>query len=343
MRALLYCHGLVIEDPLAMAADMYQSTSADARPLARMAIESATLSLLEIDRLLDAGVVRTFAGGPSARADPIAAGLNKTVFEDATVELSEDVIWEEFEASFIAGLDPRLQKLWNEVRAGDRNPPLDAIEEVSADGETEMARLFIDVLENLRPRGVVENAIDAAAHAIAEGSRLGAGLDLLCPTSLFAKLCVAGIDDTHDLRLHELAKSDVPGLEGLLLEDAVSIRLSSDAFDRWRRDISLALDRAASLRVRVGPDADTSEVVRDSIATAREQVLGEVGQQSQSSGPMVSFVAGLLGGALAGSPGGPAGAALGAAGAAVPLAAASAWNQWKAPPEFLKRHYLIFE
>ncbi len=345
MRALLYCHGLVIEDPLAMSADMYRTTSHDARHLARMAIESATVSLLEIDRLLDAAVVRTFSAGPLAVAEPIASSLSQRVFENSDVELSEDAIWNEFEASYIAGLDPRLQSLWSEVRGGNRNPPLDAIRSVAADGDAAMAELFIDVLQNLQPRGVVENALDAAAHAIAESMRLGRGVDLLCPTSLFAKLVVAGVDDVHDLRLHELARTDVPGLDGLLLDDAVSIRLTSEAFDRWRRDLSLALDRASSVRDRVGPGADTSEVVRESIATAREQVIGEADRFPRSAGvaSTVSFTAGLLGGAVAGSPGGPVGAAIGAAGAAVPMVAAGLAKRWRAPADFLHRHYLVFE
>ena len=69
LRALLYCHGLIIEDPVAMAADMYLSTSPDARHLARMAVEAATSSMVEISELLDAEVVRTFSAGGDI--DPI--------------------------------------------------------------------------------------------------------------------------------------------------------------------------------------------------------------------------------------------------------------------------------
>lgn len=343
MRALLYSHGLVIEDPVAMAADMYLTTSTDARHLARMAIESAVASVVEIEALLDAGVVLTFKTGRNEVA-PIESRLRASVVENPDVGLGEDAIWNEFEASFVAGLDPRLQEVWSRVRHGDRHPPLDPIRDVAADGETEMVRLFIDVLANLRPRGVVDNALDVAAHAIYEASRLGNSLDLLCPTPLFARLVVAGVSDEHDLRLHELARTDVPSLDGLLVEDAVAIRLRSDSFERWRRDLSTALDRAGSLRDRLGPTADTSEVVRESIASAREQVLAESGKRSsRAAGGLVSLAAGILGGAVAGAAGGPVGAAIGATGAAIPLGVDAVRERWQAPKSFLRRHYLVFE
>jgi hypothetical protein len=60
LRALLYCHGLVIEDPIIVAADMYTGTKAELRAVARLAVVSAVTSIVEIAPLLDSDVVRTF-------------------------------------------------------------------------------------------------------------------------------------------------------------------------------------------------------------------------------------------------------------------------------------------
>lgn len=344
LRALLYCHGLIIEDPVAMAADMYLSTSPDARHLARMAVEAATSSMVEISELLDAEVVRTFSAGGDI--DPIYQSLRRSVFEDQSVGVTEDEIWDAFEAGYVEGLDPRLQGLWERVRAGDREPSLDAIEAVAADGDVEVLRIFIDVLENLKPRGVVENALSVVAHAIGEAIRLGSSVDLLCPTPLFARLASAGATGMHDLRLHELARTDVPDLDGLLTSDAVAIRLRSEAFDTWRRDLSTALERAAHLRTQLGDDIDTTEVIRESIAGARSQLFGEAQRSAAMRAGFnswIAFVAGLIGGAVGNSTGGAVGSAVGAAGAAVPPAIDSVTRRWRAPAPFLRRHYLVFE
>jgi hypothetical protein len=75
LRALLYAHGLVIEDPLVMAADMYLSVPTELRHVARAGIETAVTNLVEIEHLLDANVVETYfrvvshQGGRSSDCD----------------------------------------------------------------------------------------------------------------------------------------------------------------------------------------------------------------------------------------------------------------------------------
>lgn len=184
------------------------------------------------------------------------------------------------------------------------------------------------------------------AHAIGEAIRLGSSVDLLCPTPLFARLASAGATGMHDLRLHELARTDVPNLDGLLTSDAVAIRLRSEAFDTWRRDLSTALERAAHLRTQLGDDIDTTEVIRESIAGARSQLFGEAQRSAAMRAGFnswIAFVAGLIGGAVGNSTGGAVGSAVGAAGAAVPPAIDSVTRRWRAPAPFLRRHYLVFE
>jgi hypothetical protein len=60
LRALLYSHGLVLEDPLVMAAELHVSGAQSTRKLSRLFIQAAVTSLIEIEALLDARVVQTF-------------------------------------------------------------------------------------------------------------------------------------------------------------------------------------------------------------------------------------------------------------------------------------------
>jgi hypothetical protein len=60
LRALLYCHGLVLEDPLAIAAELVSGTVAERRAVARSAVRAAAASIAEIAPLIDAGVVQTY-------------------------------------------------------------------------------------------------------------------------------------------------------------------------------------------------------------------------------------------------------------------------------------------
>ena len=88
---------------------------------------------------------------------------------------------------------PHLQQLWKLIRAGDRNPPLDLVEEALANSSNpELVETFIDVVAAISPRGVVANAIDVVAHAAADLGRFGGHNDLLCPSDLFAQLAFVG-------------------------------------------------------------------------------------------------------------------------------------------------------
>ncbi|HEX5403170.1 MAG TPA: hypothetical protein VFX16_12790 [Pseudonocardiaceae bacterium] len=60
LRALLYCHGLVVEDPIAAAAEMYLGTRGELRAVARLAVVAATTSVVEIAPLVDADVISTY-------------------------------------------------------------------------------------------------------------------------------------------------------------------------------------------------------------------------------------------------------------------------------------------
>jgi hypothetical protein len=345
LRALLYSHGLVIEDPILLSAELYAGTSGETRTLARASVEAAVASTAEIAPLIDAGVVDTFFT-PSAEQDDaavVAAALMAGLGE-SSAGFDVDSVWESFEAGYVDGLSPPLRELWRRVRHGDRSPSLEFVEEAAVI-DAEMAEVFVRVLTELRPRGVVENAVSVVASAVADIARYGALADLLCPSRLFAELAFIGSSDPrHSVRLHQLAEMDVPRLEELMVEDAVKIRQGSETFARWRHDLSIGLERAHASQVELGPGVDATEVVAEVLASTRHDLLREVSQSptlSRRSG-LVSFVAGGLGGALGGAAGGALGAALGAAGGATPPLLQSVLAP-RTLPAFLHRHYILFE
>ncbi|GAB3414162.1 hypothetical protein [Flindersiella endophytica] len=122
-----------------------------------------------------------------------------------------------------------------------------AARRATGEENSELILTFLDVLGSLRPSGVVRNANEIAARAIADANRLGGRHDLLAPSGLYAQLVAVGCADRNDqLRLVELTRTDVPCLDELSLHDIVRIRQASDTLDRWRHHLSIALERPAN-------------------------------------------------------------------------------------------------
>ncbi|HZN70100.1 MAG TPA: hypothetical protein VFC00_00215 [Micromonosporaceae bacterium] len=345
LQALLYCHGLVIEDPLAMAADLYTTSPAQVRAMARSFITAATVSLCEVAPLLDTGVVQTFFT-PTADLPDIGQvrAQAREELDRPGASFGTPEVWEAFEASYVDGLSPSLRELWRLIRAGDRHPPLDLVEAGLREDDARVVETFIEVLSDLRPAAVVDNCLDIVLNSVAAQTRLGARHDLLCPTPLFAKLLFLGTDDpVHQLRLHELARLNVPGIADLLVEDAVRIRQTSDAFDQWRRSLSVALERAHTLRRQVG-QVDTTAVVAETIADARAGLFRELGSsRALTLAGATSFAAGALGGVIGAATGGVAAVLLGAAGGLIPAVVQAVVDTRQRPPGHLRRHYLVFD
>ncbi len=345
LRALLYCHGLVIEDPIAAAAEMYQSTRREVRQVAQLAVVSATASAVEIAPLLDDDIISTFFTSSAQQADvsrlgsAISARLSAS---NAGYSIAD--AWDAFESSYVEGLTPSLQQLWRRVRSGDRSPPMELLEQGLVEGDAAVVETFVEVLKNLRPQAVIENATEMVASAVLAVEGLGGFHDLLCPSALFANLLFLGSPDpAHEVRLHELGRVDVPGLAQLGVADAVRIRQGSGAFAEWRTHLSEALTYAEDLRKSIGAEADTTAVVRDVIADARAALHREARNSSLFTlTNALSFVAGSLGGTVAGAPGGLTGAAFGATGGALGPLVQLVLNA-KRVPGYLDRHYLVFE
>jgi hypothetical protein len=345
LRALLYSHGLVIEDPLVMAAELHVTGAQSTRRLSRLFIQAAVASLIEIEVLLDARVVQTFFVPTEERAlgSPLAAEMSAVLASGQ--ELSVDEVWDTFEAGYVDNLNPPLRELWSRIRGGDRSPPLDLVREGIAASDAEVVRIFVDVIAHLRPSAVVDNTVEIVASALDDLRRLGSHHDVLCTSPLFARLLFLGTPDpVSQLRVRQLARTPVPSLDQLDVADVVSIRAHAEAFALWRARLSSGLERAHRLRDEMGPDVDVAAVVAETLEDARQQVLREVCRsQVLGRGGLVALVMGALGGTVSGLGGGVSGGLLGAAGGIIPALAQGVLNRRAAEPGFVRRHYLVFD
>lgn len=345
LRALLYSHGLVIEDPLVMAAELHVTGAQSTRQLSRLFIQAAVTSLIEIEALLDARVVQTFFVPTEERVlgSPLAAEM-RTVLA-AGQGLSVDEVWAAFEAGYVDGLNPPLRELWSRIRRGDRSPPLDLVREGIAASDAEVVRIFIDVVAHLRPSAVVDNTVEIVASALDDLRRLGSRHDVLCTSPLFARLLFLGAPDpVSELRVRQLARTPVPSLDQLDVADVVSIRAHAEAFALWRSRLSSGLERAHRLRDELGPDVDVAAVVAETLEDGRQQVLREAHRSRVlGRGGLVALVMGALGGTVSGLGGGVSGGLLGAAGGVIPALGQGLLDRRAAEPEFVRRHYLVFD
>ena len=345
VRALLYSHGLVIEDPLVMAADLHEGNPVDLRALTRRFLEAATVSMVEIEDLLDAGIVETFfVSGDDRQAD---SSLLVSMYDalEGTPDISVDEIWDALEESYVAGLSDPLRELWRQIRAGTRSPSLDLVEDAASRTDADVVEAFINIVAELRPDSVVQNAVATVASGLADIRRFGGRHDLLCPSPLYARLLFLGASDPEaELRVHQLARTPVPNLGELAMTDVVALRESSEALALWRAKLSLGLDHAHRLREELGPEVDLSAAVSEVLADSRERFLEET-RRSRIFGRSgwTTFVAGAVGGFVSGLAAGPTGAMVGAAGGILGALTAGVLDEGPSIPDFAGRHYLVFD
>lgn len=344
MRALLYSHGLVIEDPLSHAAEMHLSQHRELREITRAGLSAGVASLSEIVQLLDNDVVNVFYTGGDELADAGVLGddMLSTLDAEASPYSVHDA-WDEFEVEFVSGLSPSLQALWQEIRGGNRTPDLAHVQRAVDDGDGALVETFVDVVGVLNPRSIVGNAIAATASTVALIRMLGGSADVLCASPLMGRLLFLGTPDpVEELRIHEVARTNVPNIDALSPQDLVAIRRSSDSLATWRKDLAAALDYAERTR-RAGVDSRTVQAgVEEMLADARQLVQLEAKKSRVwGSQNLVSFIAGGLGGAGGAAIGGPSAAAAGA-GAGLIAAFIQAVGQRHPVPSFLDRHYVAF-
>lgn len=345
IRALLYSHGLVIEDPLRHAAEMHTSQHREMRKVSRLGLSAAIASLSEIADLLDGDVVNLFYTGGDELAAAGELGddmLGALDGEEATY--SVDDAWDEFEVEFVSGLSAPLQTLWKEIRGGNRAPDLRHVRRAVNGGDSQAAETFVDIVRILNPRSIVENAIASTACTVAAMRILGGACDVLCASPLMARLLFLGTPDPdQQLRVQEIARTTVPNIGALSPSDLVAIRQASDALAAWRHDLAEALDYAERVR-RSGVDPRTIQAgVEEMLADARERLRVEAKRtRVWNRDNLVNFVAGGLGGAGGAIVGGTGGAIAAGAGSGVLAAFIQAVGQRRNVPRFLDRHYVAF-
>jgi hypothetical protein len=349
-RTLLYCHGLVVEDPVALACHMLASAPVGSRALARHFVESAVQTATQINELVTADILSLYwvpAKHPRC-AGQILDSLRASHEPEKGADLTAQA-WDAFEALFVDGLHPGLQETWRRVRAGDRSPDVALLSEAVRDGDAVLARLFVEVVAALDSTVVVENVLESLAIALDDVAALGGRPDIFAPSSLFARILLAPtatVADIDSMRLRELARLSVPRLDGLTWRDLVAIRQNDDAFAEWRTHLGHGLDRIREERA-AGRFADARRLLQDELAPARAR-LSESARRSSSlsraASGAVSFVLGALGGAV-GAASQPApvtalaslGAGLGA-GSATIATSRDAINYTA-----LNRHYVLFD
>jgi hypothetical protein len=345
IRALLYSHGLSIEDPLSHAAEMHLSQHRETREISRLAISAAVASLSEIADLLDGDIVRLFYTGGDELAS--AGQLGDTMLAELDGDgapYSLDDAWDEFEVEFVSGLTAPLQALWKEIRGGNRTPDLNLVQQAVSRSDSHLADTFVDVVRILNPRSIVENAVAGTACTVAVIRLLGGSSDVLCASPLMARLLFLGTPDpVQQLRVQEIARTTVPNISALSPRDLVAIRQASEAFAVWRHDLAAALDYAERVR-QTGVDPRVVQAgVEEMLADAREKVRAEADRtRVWSRGNLVSFVAGGIGGAGGAVVGGTSGAIAAGAGAGVIASFIQARGQRRRVAKFLDRHYVAF-
>jgi len=314
------------------------------RPLAQHFVVAGVASLVEIAPLIESGVIQTFFTGSSqSEAELYSSAMKNAVAEDSS-NIDEGDVWQAFEAEFIEGLNPPLRKLWEHIRAGDKAPSLEYVR-ASAELDSTVTSVFVEIVKELNPAAIVSNAIDIVASTITDALLLGGKYDVYCPSPLFARLLFLGsVDALQELRVRQLASVEVPNIANLLIEDAVKIRSESDAFAVWRSRLSAGLDRARHLRSETGQHLDPVPIIEEVLVDARASLLREAStshSMNRRLRGMIGFTVGTIGGALGGAQGGIAGMLLGAAGAGVPWLVQQAIDR-SVTPGFLHRHYVLF-
>lgn len=345
VRALLYCHGLLIEDPLAHAAEMHLGSPSNVRNISRLALSATTASMSEISELLDEGIVQVFytCGSELEAAGQLGAAMMETL-DSEEGSYSIDDAWNEFEHEFISGLSRPLQELWKEIREGNQSPSLDSIREAARIGDAGLAEVFVDTVRILNPRNIVQNAVSSTACSLAMIEMLGGAADIFCASPLMGRLIFLGAPDpAHTFRVHELARASVPNVSELLISDLVSIRHSSDALATWRADLSTALDYSERARKEGIEPASIQAGIAEIVSDARTALHREARKtRLLSHQNLVSFIAGALGGAGGSAVGGAMPAVAAGTTAGILASLVQAFGGQRRVPAFVDRHYVAF-
>lgn len=348
-RVLLYCHGLVLEDPLAVACAIYRDQTGQ-HEAARAMFNAAVSSAVEISPLVDGGVVIPF-WRPSldrSRFELLLAELRREVEDRRGVAALADEAWDVAEAMYVDGLHPSLREVWRRIRNGDRAPDLRLVEEaVEAVGKHHVLA-FLSVVESWNTTVAVDNVAEAVASTLDDAAAMGGEVDFFAPAAMFTRFLLATDPAPQDVdasAIRDLARTDVPGLDDVSWRDVIAMREHEDCFAIWRQQMTAGLREAQTIRAQ-GMSADTHQCIQEAVAQGRSAILRA--QKSsrllpRSGGPTATFVLGAAGGAIGGATGGTAGITLGAFGGGLSSALPNLINPVNRAPSWLHRHYVAFD
>lgn len=337
-QALLYCHELVIEDPVALAADLLLGLDLDARQSARSVFEAAVRSSLSIDPLVRAGIVTLYW-----RSSETHSTVPNFAAQDG-VEPGE--AWDAFEALYVDGLPAGLRTTWASIRAGNRSPDREAIEVLIRDGEGPAVEQFLDVVQHLSPATVLANVREVLAASLGDIAALGGAADLYAPAAVFTRIVLAATERPDDLegsRVRELVRLDVPRLSDLLWADVIAIRKQGEEFEQWRAALGHGLDRISAARSR-DEFVNADRMMREELAAARGRITAAVRRSTALSRLQrggTAFVLGALGGAISATGTPLATTAFASLGAGLGAAAVAATEGQRLSG--IPQHYVLFD
>jgi hypothetical protein len=351
-RILLYCHGLVLEDPLAVASSICVSHLAEQsnNEAARAMFSAATASCVDIAPLVHDGVIVPYwrSSGNRRNIDLLRTELKQAVIaRGGAVKYSQEA-FDMVEAVYIDGINPVLREVWRRIRAGDRSPDLALIQEALRQVGKHDVLVFLDLVESWSTEAAIDNVAETVAFALDDAMAMGGEVDFFAPAMLFTRFLLATGPTPQDIdaaSIRELARTEVPGLDDLLWTDVVSMRRHEDSFASWRHQMSSGLREAQLIRER-GMSSDNFRCIQEALTEGRLEL--KHAQRSSSflqrlAKTSISFTLGAIGGAVAGVSGGVAGASLGAIGAGVSGILPSIFDAKGAVPPWLRRHYVLFD
>lgn len=349
-RALLYCHGLVLEDPLAVACAIYTSCAADDEELARRMLGAAARSAVEISQLVNDGIVVPYwrPSQDQRMLGEIRAHMLGRISAMGGAGEFKDEAWDVLEAVYVDGLHASLQEVWRRIRKGDRAPDLTLVKAAVGEVGPDAVSTFLDVMQKWRPEVSFDNVVDIVSCTLDDVIAMGGEIDFYAPAALFTRFLLATNPAPQDVdagRVRELARTDVPGLDTLTWNDIAAMRRDEEAFALWRGRLNAGLQEAAMLRAQ-GLRADTRRCLSEALieggaALHRAQRSSTVLQRLSRSS--VTFALGAVGGVVAGVPGGAVGATAGALGAGLSGALPTLFSGDGRASAWLTRHYVMFE
>lgn len=248
-RLLLYCHRLVLDDPLIYAMDHLvqgESNDPERRARRRERLRAALVLLSYLRPLIDARVV-TFV--PQDRVGFAYRQVNAAAVEH------------------VAGQGDFSQYMGGRF-AGGRGEAVAGIRWQLAHQALESVRVTLALAEDFPEQFDFffpdRFFVDAAARELRDRSP------------------ALGIAEHENQLLRTLLSVEVPDIAGLSLHDVIAVR-EDDTFVVWRSELRNAIHELDSIRARLDPAAERRRVMGEEMRAASARLTGGVGRSATMS------------------------------------------------------------